>query len=348
MAFNAATKAEITRQAEANGITPRNLLAVVDVESAGVVTWKVNGLNVPPARPEAHHFYKRLKGDQRARAVALGLAHPKAGKVKVPGSRAGVYDVIERMAKINRQAAYESISWGVGQVMGFHWKKLKYADVEKMKQACYTLAGSVDCMLREVKASSLVNKLNAGGATAKSWQAFSLGYNGKLALKWGYHTKMARAWNKLSTVKVVADESERDEVRDMQQRFARAGYYKGAIDGIAGAKTKAAIKAFQKDQGLRPDGIYGTLTRDALDEYLASQDKIRGEQSVVSGGGLAGAGAIGEKVVDQVSTLQWSVGGFSVTLDAVMTVLIVIGIGLVLYGLYRQFRAKGEVLEVNA
>ncbi len=36
------------------------------------------------------------------------------------------------------------------------------------------------------------------------------------------------------------------------------------VDGIFGAKTEAAVKAFQSSQGLEPDGIVGPLTRAAL------------------------------------------------------------------------------------
>lgn len=37
-------------------------------------------------------------------------------------------------------------------------------------------------------------------------------------------------------------------------------YYTKAVDGINGAGTKAAVKAFQRDHGLVVDGIYGAKT----------------------------------------------------------------------------------------
>ena len=37
-------------------------------------------------------------------------------------------------------------------------------------------------------------------------------------------------------------------------------YYTKAVDGINGAGTKAAVKAFQRDHGLTVDGIYGSKT----------------------------------------------------------------------------------------
>jgi peptidoglycan hydrolase-like protein with peptidoglycan-binding domain len=41
-------------------------------------------------------------------------------------------------------------------------------------------------------------------------------------------------------------------------------YYTGALDGIEGPLTIAAVKAFQTDQGLAVDGIYGPQTDAAL------------------------------------------------------------------------------------
>ena len=46
------------------------------------------------------------------------------------------------------------------------------------------------------------------------------------------------------------------EVREMQQLLADQGYMKArAVDGSFGSATQKALKRFQKDQGLEPDGI---------------------------------------------------------------------------------------------
>lgn len=54
----------------------------------------------------------------------------------------------------------------------------------------------------------------------------------------------------------------------IQNALQRAGYYKGAIDGKIGKKSKGAIIAFQKDHGLKADGIIGRQTWAQLQEYL--------------------------------------------------------------------------------
>ena len=45
----------------------------------------------------------------------------------------------------------------------------------------------------------------------------------------------------------------------------RLGYYGGAVDGVDGAATRAAIRSFQRDSGVEPaDGIAGAATRARL------------------------------------------------------------------------------------
>lgn len=43
-------------------------------------------------------------------------------------------------------------------------------------------------------------------------------------------------------------------VREIQQTLAQLGYNPGPIDGLYGKKTRAAIQAFQKKEGLKVDG----------------------------------------------------------------------------------------------
>ena len=43
-------------------------------------------------------------------------------------------------------------------------------------------------------------------------------------------------------------------VVEVQQELARAGYYRGAIDGVIGNSTRSAIRAYERANGLRVDG----------------------------------------------------------------------------------------------
>jgi peptidoglycan hydrolase-like protein with peptidoglycan-binding domain len=52
----------------------------------------------------------------------------------------------------------------------------------------------------------------------------------------------------------------------LQELLAKRGFYNGAIDGIKGARTSAAIVAAQRAYGLTPDGIAGSQTLAALEK----------------------------------------------------------------------------------
>ena len=58
--------------------------------------------------------------------------------------------------------------------------------------------------------------------------------------------------------------SRSQEVKDIQTALKSKGYYTGSIDGIFGTGTKNAVTAFQRDNGLKVDGIAGTQTLNAL------------------------------------------------------------------------------------
>lgn len=55
-----------------------------------------------------------------------------------------------------------------------------------------------------------------------------------------------------------------EAVEIVQKELTKLGYTLGAIDGICGKKTVAAIMAFQKDAGLVVDGLCGVKTWNAL------------------------------------------------------------------------------------
>jgi len=68
--------------------------------------------------------------------------------------------------------------------------------------------------------------------------------------------------------------------RDIQQALKHAGFYKGNVDGKMGAQSKAAVKEFQRINGLKADGVVGGQTWEKLAPYL----------EVASGGAPPAAG----------------------------------------------------------
>lgn len=61
--------------------------------------------------------------------------------------------------------------------------------------------------------------------------------------------------------------SNSEEVKQIQTKLKRWGYYNGAIDGIFGSKTLSAVKWFQSANGLQVDGIAGPKTLAAMGIY---------------------------------------------------------------------------------
>ena len=62
-----------------------------------------------------------------------------------------------------------------------------------------------------------------------------------------------------------------DSVRELQQALNELGYDCGTADGVYGTRTVAAVKAFQQDNGLTPDGVCGPLTWAALESTEPEQ-----------------------------------------------------------------------------
>ncbi|WP_420960974.1 N-acetylmuramidase family protein [Brucella sp. IR073] len=188
--FEDETIQQIIIAATVSGVEPAALLAVAEVESGGQATARVNGRDEPLIRFEGHYFHQRLTGEKLAEARRQRLASPKAGAVKNPAAQADRWRLLERAMEIDREAALESVSWGLGQVMGAHWDWLDYESVEALvAEARGSVAGQIRLMLRFIEKSGLVDELNA-----HDWPKFARAYNGPGYRKYDYHGKMARAW----------------------------------------------------------------------------------------------------------------------------------------------------------
>ena len=65
--------------------------------------------------------------------------------------------------------------------------------------------------------------------------------------------------------KKILDTGDRGaEVKNLQVSLEKIGFNPGPIDGIFGTKTTVAVKAFQKSQGINPDGIVNQKTWEAF------------------------------------------------------------------------------------
>jgi murein L,D-transpeptidase YcbB/YkuD len=262
------------------GLEPAALLAVAEVESAGRAFAVVDGRQEPLIRFEAHYFDRRLDAAKRAAARAQGLAAPVAGAVANPATQAARWRLLRQAAAIDAKAAYESTSWGLGQVMGAHWALLGHADVEALvAEARSGAAGQFALMVRYIDKAGLKDALRR-----QDWAAFARGYNGPGYAGNGYDRKIAAAYRRHAgeaatstaaeantpAAPVLRQGTRGEAVRELQRDLTALGY-PAAADGAFGPATAAALKKFQRRNGLVADGIAGPKTSAALRRALASQ-----------------------------------------------------------------------------
>ncbi|MBN2362135.1 MAG: SafA/ExsA family spore coat assembly protein, partial [Deltaproteobacteria bacterium] len=68
-------------------------------------------------------------------------------------------------------------------------------------------------------------------------------------------------------------------VSNLQSRLKELGFNPGPIDGIFGPKTEAAVRAFQRNQGITVDGIVGPQTWGKLNNPNAVSSTPSGPQA---------------------------------------------------------------------
>lgn len=77
---------------------------------------------------------------------------------------------------------------------------------------------------------------------------------------------------------LIAGPMRGDDVCTLQERLLELGYDAYRADGIFGSHTEAALRSFQRDYGLRVDGVCGPATLRALRQL---QPKVRGGRPVL-------------------------------------------------------------------
>lgn len=180
------TNIDIEAAAAALRCSTRHIRAILAVESGGASFG-------PEGRPiilfEPHIFHRRTDG----RFSPSNFSYAKWKTQPYPKSQQARWEQMADAAARNRDAAIESASWGLFQVMGFHWKALGYASAmsfaESMKAG---EAAQLHAMVNFIKANDLDDELRAGGMNADSWRGFARGYNGAGYATNRYHEKLAR------------------------------------------------------------------------------------------------------------------------------------------------------------
>ncbi|WP_246637881.1 N-acetylmuramidase domain-containing protein [Nitratireductor kimnyeongensis] len=230
----------------------------------------LRGREEPIIRFEGHYFDRRLADAKRWEARAAGLSSPEVGKIANPRGQVERWLMFEQAARIDRKAACESVSWGVGQVMGAHWSWLGFADVEALvAEARCGIAGQVGLMLRYIGKAGLKDAL-----MSRDWVRFARGYNGPGYRRNQYDRKLARAYRAYSagggppvTEAVLRIGTRGAAVESLQVLLCALGQ-RVAVDGVFGPQTDLAVQRIQKEAGLISDGVVGPVTREALTRRL--------------------------------------------------------------------------------
>lgn len=266
---------EIENAARGLGVEPAALAAVAHIESGLRTHAMVAGRAEPLIRFEGHYFDRRLSSARREKARREGLSAPQAGRIANPAAQTGRWALLARAAAIDHVAAHESVSWGIGQVMGAHWAWLGYASVDALVAEARTgIGGQMRLMARYIEKAGL-----AGTLQAKDWATFARFYNGPAYRKNDYDGKLARAYERyarraggaVAAATALRRGARGEAVRNLQSALSKHGY-PVAIDGLFGPRTQRALQAFQSQNGLTVDGVAGPATMAALARQTAPQE----------------------------------------------------------------------------
>lgn len=169
-----------------------SIRAVSDVEARGdgflwdedKAEWRIKILF------ERHVMYKRLK-EKLGRNKAINYIRKFPDVVN---SRAGGYiggnaehNRLAKARRIDKDIGLESASWGMFQIMGYHWKKLGYKSAVDF---VLTLSTGEPAQLEAFCRFIENDKRLLNAIRAKDWELFALVYNGLEYKKNKYHIKM--------------------------------------------------------------------------------------------------------------------------------------------------------------
>lgn len=173
-----------------SGVDAAALVAVSIVETNARAFAPVGDRREPLIRFEGHCFDRLLDGDKRRIARLAGLSAPRAGQIRNPAGQDARWRLLAQASAIDAEAAFEATSWGLGQVMGSHWRQLGFASAGEMAALARRSAeGQLEIVARFLRTGPFVERLERG-----DWAGFARLYNGPGFAANGYDAKIAGAW----------------------------------------------------------------------------------------------------------------------------------------------------------
>ena len=117
-----------------------------------------------------------------------------------------------------------------------------------------------------------------------SWYKVTYGkYTGYVYKTYVSVTKTASSSSASSSATRLEKGSTGSDVKDLQTKLKKLGYYDAYVDGDYGDTTVAAVKAFQKKYNLTADGIAGKETLKKLDSVYKNADSDKDDDSLRMG-----------------------------------------------------------------
>ena len=117
-----------------------------------------------------------------------------------------------------------------------------------------------------------------------SWYKVTYGkYTGYVYKTYVSVTKTSSSSSSSSSTTRLEKGSTGSDVKDLQTKLKKLGYYDAYVDGDYGDTTVAAVKAFQKKYNLTADGIAGKETLKKLDSVYKNADSDKDDDSLRMG-----------------------------------------------------------------
>ena len=117
-----------------------------------------------------------------------------------------------------------------------------------------------------------------------SWYKVTYGkYTGYVYKTYVSVTKTASSSSSSSSTTRLEKGSTGSDVKDLQTKLKKLGYYDAYVDGDYGDTTVAAVKAFQKKYNLTADGIAGKETLKKLDSVYENANSAKDDDSLRMG-----------------------------------------------------------------
>lgn len=194
------------------------------------------------------------------------LSHARWTKAHYRGGR-GEYDRLVEAIRLagDPGPALKATSWGMFQIMGFNHRAAGHATVEAMVDA---FAAGEGAQLRGfvafVEAQGLAESLRD-----RRWADFARRYNGPGYAANAYDAKLAQAFalarrRREEAASGGALDLERGDVMAAQAALNLALGERLAVDGWMGPNTEAALRAFQRREGLAESGAIDAGAAEAL------------------------------------------------------------------------------------